>query len=202
MRLRLLVPLLVLAGCGAGDRTQVMLAGTPVDPRAVTAADVQREVQVVPRGDRISFQAPPIETIRDIDLREAGKEMGLKLGTVQRIRFGYLFGVLDRPSGELRHYLLFQSNFIEGHDRYVNVALRDGTPLPFTVSRVPDPCVPNCFPVIEALVVDMPDAVLRVQATSGFELDVTLDTAQVIRLAGSGAYVSGYLAAIDAERAR
>ena len=193
--------MLCLAACAPrGEQTQVFLGGTAVNPRALTAAEVAAQVQVVTGDARVSFQAPQIETITGIDLRAEGKAIGLPLGTVERVRVAYLFGVRERADGTLRHYLLFQSNFIEGHDRYAAVALRDGTPLAFTVSRVPDPCVPNCFPVIEALVVDLPDALLRAQAAAGLQLDVTLDTAQVVHLGGSPAYVQGYLEAVDAPR--
>lgn len=197
----LLLLLTVLCACAPrGDRTTIFVAGEAVNPGKLTAAEIEAKVAVVPRGDRLSFQAPPIESITDIDLRDEGRALGLELGTVERVRVGYLFGVLERPTGTLRHYLLFQSNFIEGHDRYAAVALRDGTTLEFGLSRVPDPCVPNCFPTIEALIVDLPDALLRAQAANGLQLDITLDTGDVIHIGGSPAYVQGYLAAVDAHR--
>lgn len=196
---RWLALLLLLAACAPKDQgPQLTLDGVPVDPNTVTAAQVASEVRVTPRGQQVFFQAPLIQSTQIIDLREAGKELGIKLGSVEQIRVGYLFGVLDLTTRQVRHYLLFQSNFIEGHDRYAAVTLADGTPLPFTVTRAPDPCVPNCFPVMEALIADIPDAALRAQQHTGLGLLITIDTGQVIRVGGTGAYVSGYLQVIDA----
>jgi hypothetical protein len=196
---RWIVLLLLLAACSAKDPgPQTTLDGVPFDPQSLTAAQVAGEVRVTPRGQQVFFQAPLIQSTQIIDLRAAGKELGIKLGSVEQIRVGYLFGVLDLPTRQVRHYLLFQSNFIEGHDRYAGVTLADGTPLAFTVSRAPDPCVPNCFPVMEALIVEIPDAAMRAQRTTGMGLLITVDTGQVIRVGGTGAYVSGYLQVIDA----
>ncbi|MBX3024210.1 hypothetical protein KF840_04790 [bacterium] len=198
MRCRWLIALACLAACG--PRTpplQTTLGGVPIDPNAITVADVARQVHITPRGNQVFFQAPPIQSTQIIDLSAAGKELGIKLGDVEQIRYGYLFGVLDLPSGRMQHYLLFQSNFIEGHDRYKAVTLDDGTPLRFTVTRTPDPCIPNCFPVIEALIVDLPDPILRALAPTGLRLLISIDTGQVIQIAGSGVYLNGYLQAVD-----
>ena len=196
---RWLAVLLLLAACSPKEPApQTTLGGVPFDPRTLTAADVARQVAVTPRGEQVFFQAPPLQSTQIIDLSAAGKEMGIKLGSVEQIRFGYLFGVLDLPSRRAQHFLLFQSNFIEGHDRYAAVALADGSPLRFTVARVPDPCVPNCFPVMEALIVDLPEGMLRRQQATGLELLITLDTGQMTRIRGTGAYVSGYLQVVDA----
>lgn len=199
MRVRWIAVALALAACSPRTpASQVTLGGVPVDPNAITAAQVASQVRVTPRGSQVFFQAPPIQSTQIIDLSAAGKQLGLKLGDVEQVRFGYLFGALDLPSGRMQHYLLFQSNFIEGHDRYQAVTLEDGTPLRFTVTRTPDPCIPNCFPVIEALIVDLPDATLRALAPTGLHLLISIDTGQVIQIAGSGAYLEGYLQAVDA----
>ena len=199
MRCRWIVVLLLLTACAPKTPApQTMLGGVPVDPASITAADVAREVRVTPRGNQVFFQAPPILSTQIVDLSAAGKELGIKLGDVEQIRFGYLFGVLDVPSRQMQHYLLFQSNFIEGHDRYKAVTLADGTPLRFTVTRTPDPCIPNCFPVIEALIVELPDATLRSLEPTGLRLLITIDTGQVIQIGGSGAYLDGYLQVVEA----
>ena len=191
--------MLLLAACTPKTTPpQTTLVGVPVDPSSITAADVARKVRVTPRGDQVFFQAPPIQSTQIVDLSAAGKELGIKLGDVERIRFGYLFGVVDLPSRRTQHYLLFQSNFIEGHDRYKAVTLADGTPLRFTVTRTPDPCIPNCFPVIEALIVDLPDPTLRSLVPAGLRLLISIDTGQVVQIGGSGVYLDGYLQAVDA----
>jgi len=199
MRCRWIAILLLLAACSPKTpATQMTMAGVPVDPSSLTAADVASQVRVTPRGNQVFFQAPPIQSTQIVDLRAAGEELGIKLGDVEQIRFGYLFGVLDLPSGRMQHYLLFQSNFIEGHDRYKAVTLADGTPLRFTVTRTPDPCIPNCFPVIEALIVELPDPTLRSLVPTGLRLLISIDTGQVIQIGGSGVYLQGYLQAIAA----
>jgi len=193
-----------LALCGCASRTptsQTYLAGQPVDLRELTAEEVAREVRITPRGDDVFFQAPFIQTTNILDLRAAGKEIGISLGKVERVRFGYLFGVLNRRSGAMQHYLLFQSNFVTGNDRYASVNLSDGRSLQFTVARAPDPCVPNCYPVIEALIVTIPEDVLRAGESTGLPLAITLDDGETINTGGSPAYVQGYVRAVDAYRA-
>jgi hypothetical protein len=190
--------LLLLAACASRTPApETTLGGVPIDPSTITAAEVARQVKVTPRGNQVFFQAPPIQSTQIVDLSAAGRQLGIKLGDVEQIRFGYLFGVLDLPSGRMQHYLLFQSNFIEGHDRYKGVTLADGTPLRFTVTRTPDPCIPNCFPVIEALIVELPDETLRALVPTGLRLLIAIDTGQVIQIGGSGVYLAGYLQAVD-----
>lgn len=198
MRAALLATCLLLAACGPKTApTQVTVGGQAVQLPELSAADVAAAVAVTPRANDIFFQAPPIQTSKLIDLHSYGKEMGLALGKVERVRFGYLFGVLDRATGVLASYLLFQSNFVEGSHRYASVTLTDGTPLQFTVRRAEDPCVPNCYPVIEALIVTVPDATLRAQQPLGLPLIITLTDGQVIHIQGSPAYVAGFLQAVD-----
>ncbi|MGD9762313.1 MAG: hypothetical protein AB7V27_01170 [Candidatus Binatia bacterium] len=193
--------LVALAACAPRyEQKQTMIAGQARDLRQVTPDEVARAVQVTFREGEVVFQAPPIESSKIIDLSAAGKEVGLKLGKVERIRIGYLFGVLDRQSGALEHFVLFQSNFIQGATQYASVTLSDGTALPFTVARVPDPCVPNCFPVTYGLVAEIQDAALRAQETAGLPLTITLDNGSMIRTDGQPAYVAGYLQAVDAYR--
>jgi hypothetical protein len=198
MRVVLVLLVLLLAACGPKTpTTQTLVGGQAVDLPELTPAEVAAGVVVTPRGSDVFFQAPPIQTSKLIDLHRYGQEMGLALGKVERVRFGYLFGVLNRSTGALASYLLFQSNFVEGSHRYASVTLSDGTPLQFTVRRAEDPCVPNCYPVIEALIVTIPDATLRAQQPLGLPLNITLDNGQVIQIKGSPAYVAGYLQAVD-----
>ena len=196
-RVALCVAIAVAACAAKPPASQTYLAGQPVDLQELTAQEVARAVQITPRGDDVFFQAPPIQSNKLIDLRSAGKEIGISLGNVQRVRLGYLFGVLHRPTGAIDHHVLFQSNFVVGNDRYASVNLPDGRPLQFTVSRAPDPCVPNCFPVIEALIVAVPDDVLRANQGTGLPLTISLTNGEVIKFAGIPAYVQGYLQAVD-----
>ena len=190
-------------GCSASQsKSEASMGGRAVDLHELTAAEVASAVQIAPRGDAVVFQAPPIQTTKLIDLHRAGAEMGVTLGTVERVRFGYLFGVLDRSTGTMKDYALFQSNFVTGNDRYTSVSLPGGHPLEFTVSRAPDPCVPACFPTMEALIVSLPEPVLRASQTDGLTLTITLDTGETITAKGIPAYVQGYLQAVDAYRSR
>jgi hypothetical protein len=195
------VGVLVFLGCSSrAPESQVSLAGRPIELQELTADEVARDVQITPRDDSVFFQAPPIETTKLIDLHSAGEELGVSLGSVERMRLGYLFSVLNRATSEMKSYVLFQSNFVTGEHRYTSVSLPDGHPLQFTVSRAPDPCVPNCFPVVEALIVSIPDDVLRASQASGLTLTVTLDTGDAITVKGIPAYVQGYLQAVDTYR--
>jgi hypothetical protein len=189
------IALVVLSACS--PRAQTYVGGRQVDPQRLTPEEVARAVQITPRGDDVFFQAPPIQAIKVIDLRSAGAEMGVELGEVSRVRFGYLFGALNRRSGAIRHYLLFQSNFVIGHDRYAAVTTAAGRPLEFRTTRAEDPCVPNCFPVLEELIVSLPADVLSAGAASGLALNIALTDGQVIRIQGLAAYVRGYLQAVE-----
>ncbi len=201
MRRAGILSLLVLLGCGAGKpASQAYLGGQAIDLAQLTPAEVAREVRIIPREQDVVFQAPTVQTNKLIDLRSAGKQIGLALGDVERVRLGYLSGVLDRRSGSLTHYLLFQSNFVLGNEQYGAVNLADGRPLQFTVARAPDPCVPNCFPVVEALIVSIPDPTLRANAGTGLPLTITLNSGDVISFKGLPAYVQGYLLAVDGYR--
>lgn len=196
-----LVGVLFFLGCSSSTpESQVSLAGRPVDLQELTADEVARDVQITPRGDSVFFQAPPIQTTKLIDLHRAGEELGISLGTVERMRLGYLFSVLNRATGEMKNYVLFQSNFVTGEHRYTSVSLPDRHPLQFTVARAPDPCVPNCFPIVEALIVSIPDDVLRGSQAGGLTLTITLDTGDAITVKGIPAYVQGYLQAVDTYR--
>lgn len=190
----------LLAGCSARPAAQTYLGGQSVELDALTAAAVAAAVRVTVREQDVLFQAPALQTTKLIDLRRAGQEIGVPLGEVERVRIGALSGILERSSGALQHYLLFQTNFVIGSNRYRAVALADGQPLDFTLSRAPDPCVPSCFPDIEAVIVAVPDPVLRANAASGLALTITLVSGDVITVKGIPAYVQGYLDAVDRYR--
>lgn len=195
-----LIAAMISIGCSPRD-SQTYVGGQPINLHELTAGEVAREVRITPRGDDVFFQAPPIQTSKIIDLHSAGKELGLTLGKVERLRFGYLFGVLNRPTGTMKHYVLFESNFVTGTNRYASVTPPDGQSLPFSISRAPDPCIPNCFPVMEALIVTIPEPVLRANLTTGLPLTITLDNGEHISTTGAPAYVQGYVQAVDAYRA-
>ena len=191
---------LVLVACSQRD-SQTYLGGRPVDLHELTADEVARAVRITPRGADVFFQAPPIQTSKIIDLRSVGEEMGITLGSVQRVRFGYLFGVLKPSSGAMQHYVLFESNFVTGDDRYTSVTTSDGQRLRFATERAPDPCVPNCFPVIESLIVTVPEPVLRANLATGLPLNITLANGEAINFKGAPPYVQGYMQAVNAYRA-
>jgi len=60
--------------------------------------------------------------------------------------------------------------------------------------------VPNCLPPIEALIVAVPDDVLRAYQSSGLPLNITLTNGETIAFAGIPPYVQGYLQAVDRYR--
>src|SRR5690348_10260406 len=98
MRYRWLVAVSLLVACGPkAPPMETTLGGVRVDLAAITPAEVARQVRITPRGSQVFFQAPPIQSTQIVDLGAAGKELGIKLGDVEQIRYGYVFGVLDLP---------------------------------------------------------------------------------------------------------
>jgi hypothetical protein len=159
---------------------------------------VAQQVQVARRTDRILYRAPTITVSDAVDLRRAGPTLGVQLGRVQVGRSGLLQGTRDARSGALSHYAVYTSEYVEGKGRYASVRLADGEALHFTTSPVrQDPCVPECFAVFEALVIDLPDKALRATPDDGLRMSVTLDNGSTFPIVAPAAYVRGYLQAVD-----
>jgi len=202
MRSILVVALLAaLAGCSTNGREQTLLAGHPVDTAAISAAQVEGDTRVLERGEFVVYQGPVLSLVRHVDLRRGGPVMGSGLGQVDVARSGYLFAERRVDGSEIAYFVAFQWDLVGGENRYAKVALADGTELRFrTATARPDPCVPNCLPISQTVIADLPEAALRAAATSGLQLTMTLDNGHSFPVGAPAAYVTGFLAAVDAQR--
>jgi hypothetical protein len=197
-RLAVLVSSVVLLlGCAAERGPQVRMDGTEV--RALTAAQVAQAVSVTHREGNVIYRAPRLSATREVDLRSGGPVIGANLGAVSLGQSGFLFGVRAHGSKAVRHFAGYQSDFVEGENRFASVTLADGSHPSFrTVPSDRRRCEPDCYLTFEALVIELPDAVLRSAPDAGVPMAITLDNGKRIDVTIPAAYVRGYLQAVDA----
>jgi hypothetical protein len=189
-------------GCARPPARQILFDSRPIAPDALTVQLVQQAVITTPRERDIVYRGPTIGVSETVDLGEQGEALGLKNGRGQHVRLGFLFGVRDRASGTVQHFLSFQSSAVEGIGRFASVRLADGRPLRFMIaaSQV-DPCIPPCFLVFETLIAAVPEAELRAVPDGGLPMFITLDNGFTFPIRAPAVYVRGYLAAVDAQQA-
>ena len=194
--------LVAASGCARPPARQILFDSRPIAPETLTVQLVRQAVIITPREHDIVYRGPTIGVSEVVDLGAKGEALGLKGGKGQHIRLGFLFGVRDRASGKVQHFVSFQSSAVEGMDRFASVHLADGRPLRFTIaaSKV-DPCIPPCFLVFETLIAAVPEADLRSVPDSGLPMFITLDNGFTLPIRAPAVYVRGYLAAVDAEAA-
>lgn len=191
--------LIALQACTVRNNGQhVFVGGQELHLQELNPTEVASEVQVIRRDERVLYRAPTIHVTEVVNLRRGGPTLGAQMGRVQLGRSGALQGVRDLRSGGLSHYVLYSSEVVEGKGRYLAVRQADGQALHFTTATRQDPCVPECFAVIETLVVDLPDGTLRAAPDSGLALSVTLDNGFTFPVTVPVAYLRGYLQAVDA----
>jgi hypothetical protein len=197
---RLAVPLTsvaLLVGCTAERGPQARMDG--VEVRELTAAQVAQAVSVSHREGSVIYRAPRLSATREVDLRRGGPAIGGNLGQVSLGQSGFLFGVRARGSSALQHFAAYQSDFVEGENRFASVTLADGSHPSFrTVPSDRRRCEPDCYLTFEALVIELPDAVLRSAPDAGVPMAITLDNGKRIDVNIPAAYVRGYLQAVDA----
>lgn len=201
-RMRAGVALLLAAalagGCSTNGGDQALLAGRPVQVPEVSAAEVERETTTLARGEVVIYRAPVMSRVHRMDLRRGGPTVGSGMGQVDVARSGFLFA--ERPLGAdaAAFFAVFQWDLVSGENRYTRVALADGTSVPFrTATARADPCVPNCLPISQSVIAEIPEAALRQAATSGLQLTMTLDNGHSFPVNAPAAYVAGFLAAVD-----
>lgn len=188
---------IMVGSCSPQGGRQTYLGSQAIQLQELTPAEVAQAVQIVRRPDKLLYRAPMISVSELVDLRRAGPTIGTQMGRVQMGRSGFLQGVRSLPSGEMAHYAMYTSEYVEGKNRYVSVRRANGEALHFTTTVRPDPCVPECFAVFETLVIDFPDEVLRATPDEGQRLQVTLDNGFTFPITAPAAYVRGYLQAVD-----
>ena len=191
-----LASLALALGC-AEQRPAVRMNG--VEAQGLTAAQVAQAVTVTHRDGNVVYRAPRLSATREVDLRR-GPVVGANLGQIELGQSGFLFGVRTAGSNTVKHFAAFQSDFIEGKNRFASVTLADGSRPSFrTVSSDRRQCEPpDCYMTFETLLVDLPDAVLRSAPDAGVPVTITLDNGNRIDVTIPAAYVRGYLQAIDA----
>jgi len=211
---RLAVPVssvALLLGCAAQRSPEVR-----TDPRAepspevrmdgkevstLSAAQVAQAVSVDRTDARTIYRAPLLSATRDVDLRRGGPVLGSNPGEMSIGQSSFLYGVRTRGSGAVQHFVVYGSNLVQGKNRFASVTLADGSRPSFrTVTSDRRGCEPNCYQTSEALVIELPDAVLRSAPDAGLLMTITLDNGKRIDLTIPAAYVRGYLQAVDASR--
>jgi hypothetical protein len=184
-------------GCSNTPRgPSVRLGSQTVALQEITAAEVAAAVRVTERDGDIIYRAPTLGAYETADLRRGGPTLGVNLGTVTPGQSGFLYGVRRRDSGAIRHFGSFHSDFVEGTNRFVSMAMSDGRPLRFTLASNRDRCEPNCYFIVETLTAEIPESELRAAPESGMTLAITLDNGTVIRPTVPAAYIRGYLQAV------
>jgi hypothetical protein len=196
LALRLASVALVL-GCATEHGPQVRMNG--VDVHDLTAAQVAQAVTVTHRDGDVVYRAPRLSATRQVDVQRGGPVLGANLGAVELGQSGFLFGVRAAGSKAVKHFAAFQSDFVEGANRFASVTLADGSRPSFrTVPSDPRRCEPNCYLTFETLIVELPDAVLRSAPDAGVPVTIVLDNGKRIDVTIPAAYVRGYLQAVDA----
>jgi hypothetical protein len=190
-----LASLALVLGC-AEQRPPVRMNG--VEVHGLTAAQVAQAVTVTHRDGNVVYRAPRLSATREVDLRR-GPVVGANLGQIELGQSGFLYGVRAGGSSTVKHFAAFQSDFIEGKNRFASVTLADGSRPSFrTVSSDRRQCDPDCYVTFETLVVDLPESVLRSAPDAGVPVTITLDNGNRIDVTIPAAYARGYLQAIDA----
>jgi hypothetical protein len=192
----------LLLGCAAERSPEVRSPEVHMDGRAVStlaAAQVAQAVSVNRSDDRIIYRAPLLSSTREVDLRRGGPVLGSNLGEVSLGQSSFLYGVRTHGSTAVQHFAVYGSDLIEGKNRFASVTLADGSRPSFrTVASDRRGCEPNCYATSEALVIALPDAVLRSVPEAGLPVAITLDNGRRIDVTIPAAYVRGYLQAVDA----
>ena len=110
-----LVLALLSAACGSTPPSrEVRLASRAVSPRDLTSDEVARAVVVTRRPQDIIVRGPTMQVTDRVRLVVDGND----LGTVQQARAGFLFGVRRYDTATAQHFLSFQSDIIEGTNRF------------------------------------------------------------------------------------
>jgi hypothetical protein len=165
----------------------------------LTASQVAERVRVVVRERDIVYRAPNLSSSASLDLHRGGPAFGSGFQAVDVGQLGFLVGVRDKKTKAIRHVGFFQSDFVEGTDRYESIALAaDGRELRFRVASTNrGGCQQDCLLVYEAIEVELPDDALRKVSDDGLAFRVRLDNGHEFTVRAPAAYVRGYLTAVD-----
>jgi hypothetical protein len=186
----------LLLGCAAERDPEARTLGKEVGTHAGTQAG--QGVSVERNGDNIIYRAPLLSAS---DLGRSGPVPSSNVGEASGGQSSFLYGVRTRGSTTVQHFAVYGSESIEGKNRFASVTLADGSrPIFRAVTTDRRGCEPNC-PTSEALVIALPDTVLRSAPDAGLLLTITLDDGKRFDVTIPAAYVRGYLQAVDARTA-
>ena len=190
---------LAVAACASRKavQEQTYVAGVPFEE--LDAEWVRARTTVTRRGDQLVFIAPVLRLEQIVDPATAAAPREGEVG-LHSLRSGYLFAEKGER-GAIKCYGVFQWNLVQGRDRYASVSLQDGRALPFRTSSTgpSDQSAPSDFPIIDTLVVEVPEESLRLVPPSGLRLTIMLDNGVSFPVAPPQAYVRGFMQAVDPE---
>lgn len=190
----------LLVSCAARQPPhETTIGGHPIAGNQINAEWVRAGTTATRRGNKIVFSAPVLRLTQLVDPKSGGAP-GPGTGQLQTARSGYLLGEQDMGTLVVKHFLVFQWDLVEGQNRYARVALADGRPLRFQVGDTAPPGSAGTLPVIQTLIVEVPEEALRLVPPAGLRLTMTLDNGVSFQVAPPQAYVRGYLQAVDAGR--
>jgi hypothetical protein len=167
--------ILASSGCASSRAVQERTSVGGVPFEQLDAEWVRQRTVVARRGDDLVFIAPELRLDQIVDPVHGGAPREGELG-LHSIQSGYLFAEWGK-GGAIHYYAVFQWNLVRGRSRYARVTLPDGRALRFnTGSTEPsDRGAASDFPVIDTLIVEIPEESLRLVPPSGLRLTITLD---------------------------
>lgn len=191
------VLLLSLAACSQTTERTLRVGSETTTASALTASAVAAQVEVLTRDRDILYRAPTLRVGRAVNIGRSGPVVGANLGTTDLGQSGFLLGVQHRDTGMLHHFAGYNSDFIEGKDRFKLVRAADGQALTFSLATAEqDPCPGGCKLTFQTLMIEVPDALLRNVPDAGLTFTITLDNGHEFPITAPAAYVRGYLQAI------
>jgi hypothetical protein len=198
-RLHAWILVLGLAACSETTQRTLQVGSETATADTLTASAVAAQVEVIPRVEDILYRAPTLRVGRAVNVARSGPVAGANLGTTNLGRSGFLLGLRQRDTGTLRHFAGYQSDFVEGTDRYRSVKDSAGNELKFSVATAnQDACPGGCKLTFQTLMIDVPDSLLRSVSDAGLTLTITLDNGHQLPITAPAAYVRGYLQVVDA----
>jgi len=192
--------ILASSGCASSRAVQQQTSVGGVPFEQLDAEWVRQRTVVTRRGDDLVFIAPELRLDQIVDPVHGGAPREGELG-LHSIQSGYLFAEWGK-GGTTHYYAVFQWNLVRGRSRYARVALPDGRALRFnTGSTEPsDRGAASDFPIIDTLIVEIPEESLRLVPPSGLRLTITLDNGVSFAVVPPQGYVRGFTRAVDIGR--
>ena len=113
--------LVLLAACTQTTQRTLLVGSETTTTDALTPSAIAAQVEIIPRVDDIIYRAPTLRVGRAVNVARSGPVAGANLGTTNLGQSGFLLGIRQRASGALHHFAGYQSDFIEGTNRFQSV---------------------------------------------------------------------------------